>query len=122
MLNDTMKDCSRKYTTYPSLFIGMAGVGNVLIDAYQFLEDDRYLNEAFKVARGIDIFKIERDKGIVFPGDQLAHVSTEFASGSAGIALFFNRLINPNTLNFNFLIDELPVDSNEIVKQNAIQL
>ncbi|MGM7683317.1 class III lanthionine synthetase LanKC [Cytobacillus sp. Hm23] len=106
-----LDDAKRSITIFPNLFRGLSGLGNVLLDAYEIFEDNSFLYEANKVAEGVDLFKIERPEGIVFPGDKLLRASTDLATGSTGIALFLHRLIQAKmgkqTTNLNFTLDEL---------------
>ena len=104
-----IKDVSRKYAAFPGLFMGLSGLGNALIDAYQFIGDKEYLKEAYKVATGVSLFAINENNGISYPGEQLFRKSTDFGTGSSGIALFYNRLLNAETKynNFNFVLDEV---------------
>jgi hypothetical protein len=39
------------------------------------------------------LFAIEKPSGIVFPGEELIRVSTDFGTGSAGTGLFLHRLL-----------------------------
>jgi len=107
LLLKLLPDLERKYTSFPNLIHGLAGLGNALIDAKVFLRDEKYLEEANKICRGINLFKIEKTNGIVYPGDKLDMPSSDFISGSSGIALFLNRLVNNLDFNFNFLLDEI---------------
>ena len=109
MLERLMPDTFRGYTAFPSLFSGMAGLGNLQLDAFNFTDDPHYISEAFRITEGLLRFQIETQKGVAFPGDQLFRISTDFGSGSAGIALFLNRLRNHEQKlpNFNFLLDDL---------------
>lgn len=95
-----------KYALNPGLFYGLAGLGNTLLDCYKFLEDPIYKDMAYDVAEGIDLYKILCPNGILFPGDYITKLSTDFGSGTSGIILFFNRLINDKE-NFCFFLDEL---------------
>ena len=47
------------------------------------------------------LFAIERPTGIAFPGENLLRISTDFATGSAGIGLFLDRLVKQGS-EFNF--------------------
>lgn len=97
---------AHKYALFPSLFAGLTGLGNYLLDCHQFLQDDSYLPLAHRAASGMLLFGIEKEEGLAFPGDYLHRISTDYATGSAGMALFLHRLKN-HTGNFNFLLDEL---------------
>ncbi|TCS96453.1 class III lanthionine synthetase LanKC [Hazenella coriacea] len=103
------RDSFRKYTVFPGLFRGLSGLGNFLLDAYDFTGDEKYLKEAKRVASGVLPYQIQRPEGIAFPGEQLLRISTDFATGSSGIALFLNRLAHADQKlgNFNFTLDQL---------------
>ena len=104
---DPMKEeATRKYTAFPQLFSGGAGLGNFLLDGFELTGDEQYLSRAWHVAEGILLCRLERDEGIVFPGEQARRESADFATGSAGICLFLDRLLKSGeeiSPNFNFL-------------------
>lgn len=100
----------QKYAVFPQLFHGLAGLGNSLLDAWDLLQEDRYLAEAWQVAEGVQLFRIDRPEGIGFPGEQGIRESCDFATGGAGVGLFLDRLLKAEagvTGNFNFVVDEL---------------
>ncbi len=109
ILEGLMPDASRDLTAFPTLFTGLAGLGNLQLDVSDFTGDTRYISEAIRIAEGILRFQIEKPDGIAFPGEQLLRISTDFGSGSSGIALFLSRLANQEkgSKNFNFLLDDL---------------
>ncbi len=84
-------ECDRKYAVFPGQFMGLAGLGEFSLDLHDFLGHQRFLQGAEKAAQGIMLFRVQRD-GIAFPGNQLARLSCDYGTGSAGIALFLNRL------------------------------
>jgi lantibiotic modifying enzyme len=92
LLNQMLPDLYRKFMPFPDYFVGLAGLGDVLLDAYQWTGEKRYLNEAARAASGILPFAINQPEGLAFPGEQLWRISTDFATGSAGIIYFLNRL------------------------------
>jgi hypothetical protein len=109
-LDDLVADASRKYTVSPQLFHGLAGLGNFLLDVWEYTREETHLAEAWQVAEGVLLFQIDRPEGIAFPGEQAARESTDFATGSAGVGLFLHRLLNAGDRrrsNFNFVVDEL---------------
>ncbi len=106
MLSDILPDVKRKYTVFPSLFSGLAGLGNLLLDYHMLMGDSDALDVAKAIARGISLFKVQRDDHVLFPGELLYRFSADFSTGAAGIGLFLWRLRNM-TSNFNFLLDEL---------------
>lgn len=105
LLEKIFIDVDRKYTIFPGKFLGLAGIGDFLLDLYNCTEEVIYLESAYKVATGLKLFKIKKSSGIAYPGDNLHRISCDYGTGGAGIALFLNRLIT-NAEN-DFLIDEL---------------
>ena len=95
VLDRIVLDCDRKYTIFPGRFFGLAGLGEFFLDMADFgVEESTALECAWKNAAGALLFKVEREQGIAFPGEQLMRRSCDFGTGSAGIALFLHRLIN----------------------------
>lgn len=95
--------------------MGLAGIGNTLIDCYQLLEEDKYLNLAYEVAESILLYRVEIEDGYGFPSDTLLRISNDFGTGSSGIIMFLNRLIN-NKPNFIFTLDEYIINFKETNK------
>ncbi|WP_214483784.1 class III lanthionine synthetase LanKC [Bacillus sp. SM2101] len=105
-LNQIETDTFRKFSLFPGLYNGLSGIGNFLLDCYQFLNEEKYLHRAYDIAKSINSFKILKGDGVAFPGDNLFRINNDFGTGSSGIALFLHRLLNQGS-NFNFLVDEL---------------
>jgi hypothetical protein len=106
-----LPDVRRKHTVFPQLFHGTSGLGNALLDAYEFLGDPELMGEAERIASAVLCTAIERPEGIVFPGEQMVRESADLASGSAGVALFLDRVRRARSgarTNFNFVLDDLP--------------
>lgn len=109
-IDDLLPDVCRSYTAFPQLFHGAAGIGNAVLDAYEFLGDEHLLHQAWRTAEGILPFAVERREGITFPGEQTLRESADYATGSAGIALFLHRLLHARPgqrSNTNFVVDDL---------------
>lgn len=87
-------DLKRKYAVFPGLFIGLSGLGETLLDFHRFTGDGRFLQSAYRVATGLSLFRIQKDEGIAFPGDGLAKICCDLATGSAGVGRFFHRLVH----------------------------
>jgi len=98
-------DCDRKYTIYPGRNDGLAGIGEFLIDAFQATADEKYLDSAYRIAAGLKIFARRDDDGISFPGNGLARISCDYATGTIGIASFLDRLMTGRRS--DFMLDEL---------------
>lgn len=84
-------DTDRKYAVLPGLFMGLSGLGEFLLDMHEFLKEQKYLESAHKVAQGILPFQVHRT-GVAFPGEMLSRLCCDYGTGSAGVALFLNRL------------------------------
>ncbi|HEV2991282.1 MAG TPA: class III lanthionine synthetase LanKC [Candidatus Angelobacter sp.] len=97
-------DTDRKYAVLPGAFMGLAGLGEFLLDMHDVFGGTRYLQSAHKVAQGIMNFRVDR-AGIAFPGEMLSRLSCDYGTGSTGIALFLNRL--QGRRGSNFMLDAL---------------
>ncbi|MFJ9241989.1 class III lanthionine synthetase LanKC [Streptomyces sp. NPDC101776] len=109
-IEELLPDVRRKYTTFPQLFHGISGLGNVLLDAYEFLGDPELLGDAERAAEAVLCSAVRRPEGVVFPGEQTVRESCDLATGSAGVALFLDRFrrTRPGArTNTNFLLDDL---------------
>lgn len=112
-------DLSHKYAVFPQLFHGLSGLGNALVDLWDICHEERFLSAAWHVAEGVLLFRIDRDEGVGFPGEQCRRESADFATGAAGVGLFLDRLVkadqNKPVDNFNFVVDELlPIRGREL--------
>lgn len=81
-----------QFTIMPSQWEGMSGIGEVLLDAARLTGDDAHLEAARLLSRSILLYRIERPDGVAFPGYRIQRLSTDVATGSAGIGLFLHRL------------------------------
>lgn len=105
-------DSDLKITIFPGRFYGLAGIGDFLLDLHQFMNEDKsYLEGACRIAKNLSLFAKEKEAGRAFVGDGLSRVSCDFATGSAGIALFLNRLTRQR-VGGDFMLDEVfPTDT-----------
>jgi serine/threonine protein kinase len=102
---DIFLDTDRAFAVFPGKFHGMAGIGDFLLDLYQFTGEFTYLNSALRMAQEIELFHITRQQGIAYPGDGLSRISCDLGTGSAGVALFLNRVMTRGPS--DFLLDSL---------------
>lgn len=111
VLGDTLTkiiaDVYTRYTAWPGVFYGLAGLGNFLLDCYAFTNHVEYYDKATHVGSGLQVFRVDLESGAAFLGDEVLRISADFASGSSGIALFLNRLLDPTEGDFNFTLDSL---------------
>jgi hypothetical protein len=94
ILDKIYLDTNRKYTVFPGFLTGLSGLGEFLLDVYQYIGDTSYLEAAYRVADGIMLFKIEKEWGIAFPGNGLQKICCDYGTGSAGIAHYLHRLVS----------------------------
>ncbi len=108
LLSALIPDIDRKYTAFPGLFRGLAGLINSMLDVVKFTGDEKLLQSASRSAEGLCLFAMQRPSGLAFPGEQLFRISTDFSSGSIGVGLVVKRLLaHKDTLpDFNFTLDK----------------
>lgn len=99
ILEQIFIDTDRKYAVFPGRFAGLAGLGEFLLDMHDLTGEQRFVNSARKVAEGIMHFRVERN-GAAFPGELSSRLCCDFGTGSAGIALFLNRLLKKQKSDF----------------------
>lgn len=106
ILDRLLPDVDRKYGIYPGRFIGLAGMGEFLLSLRE-IESFRERSSAAlnRVLTGISLFRIDTAKGIAFPGYELYRFSCDYATGSAGIALFLHQYLTQQS--GDFLLDEV---------------
>ncbi len=81
-----------KFAVLPSQFEGLSGIGELMLDMYQFTGRNEYRIRALELVQSILSLRIERPAGLAFPGRLLLRISTDFGYGSAGVGAFFHRL------------------------------
>jgi hypothetical protein len=100
------EDTAIKYSYIPGLFEGLAGVGEFQLDMALALREERFMAAALDIAETIRWFEVSRPPGVTYPGRWLARCSADYATGAAGIGLFFARLARPGLR----LLFDLPGD------------
>ncbi len=85
-------DTDRQYVVMPGKFLGQAGLADFALDMFEFTGSTRYLKSALRASESMERFRVERPQGTAFPGDMLSRLCCDYGTGSAGIALVFNRL------------------------------
>ena len=105
-LEKTLADVHRKYAGFVGLLYGLGSFVDVLIDAYLFSDDVKYLQMAKRPITGIrDLYLIERPEGWATPGDNLFRVSCDYATGVAGVLRALHRFTNQDEADFT--LDEI---------------
>lgn len=85
-------DANRKFTIFPGMISGLAGIGQFWLDLEALFPGRGNVAIARRVADGIRLFGIRTPQGVAFPGHDLMRISCDLATGGAGIALFLHRL------------------------------
>ena len=94
------------HSVSPTLFTGLAGVGNCLLDCHEFLREARFRQAAGRVAANLISCRLERPAGLAFSDAEQMRLSCDYAAGSMGVALFLNRW-RLGKCNFDFTLDWL---------------
>lgn len=84
-------DISRTFAMYPTLFMGLSGFANTLMDIYEVTGELQWRTEAQKVVQRVSEFHIRQETGVGFPSETLLRMSFDLGSGSTGIATAIMR-------------------------------
>jgi hypothetical protein len=98
-------DVSHKYAAYPGYLMGLAAVGQFLIDLAVLGGDERAWWHAERVAEGVRLFALETPSGWAFPSEHHYRLSCDFGTGAAGVLLFLHNLQHRRTA--PFMLDRL---------------
>ncbi|HEX8539351.1 MAG TPA: lanthionine synthetase C family protein, partial [Cystobacter sp.] len=82
-----------RYSVFPSHFYGMAGLGHFFVDLHPHTGEPEDRAEALRFAERVLLFALERPTGWVTPGEGLLRISTDYATGSAGVGVLLHRLL-----------------------------
>jgi serine/threonine protein kinase len=88
-----MRNLTGAFSVFPTNFFGMAGFGNFFMDMHRHTGEEAYRKEARRFVDRIMLFAIEKPSGIVFPGEELIRLSTDYGTGSAGTGMFIHRIL-----------------------------
>ncbi|MYM29463.1 membrane translocator [Duganella sp. CY15W] len=105
-IENVLADACRKYAIFAGLSYGVVGFVDVLLDAYLYSQDKKYLEMAQRPLQGLsDLFLIKHQDGYATPGDGLFRISCDYATGVAGVMRTLHRL--NQHLPDEFFLDEL---------------
>jgi hypothetical protein len=91
-------------------------LGDFLLDMHDLTGEQRFLNSANKAAQAIAHYRVEHN-GAAFPGELLSRLCCDYGTGSAGIALFLNRLLGRQ--GSDFMLDDFSGKSLETLPAAA---
>lgn len=105
-IEEILPDADRKYAIFPGRFFGLSGIAEYHLDLADWSENpEAHLQRARKALSGALLFRLKREQGIAFPGENLFRVSCDFGTGSAGVALTMHRLLQ--RAKPDFMLDQL---------------
>lgn len=105
-INKLMPDIKREYTFMPTLYHGLGGLCNTLMDIYQFNNNLINKSEIDLILNNIKKYLIKYEDEYMFPGMLNFNVSDDFSNGNAGLVCLIKRY-EDNKENFIFNVDEL---------------
>lgn len=110
-----LADVHRKYSGYAGVIYGLSGLVDVLLDAYLYSQDKKYLEMAERPLQGIaDLYLFKSGDGYAAPGENMFRISCDYATGLAGIMKTLHRRANLQPDEFCLdELDDLPVPSRE---------
>jgi hypothetical protein len=86
---------------------GMAGIIEFYTDMFQCTGQHIYQQQALDLAYRVSLFAVPRQIGLIYPGRMMIRLSTDFAFGSAGVALMLHRVLHGGPR----LLMDLPVQT-----------
>ncbi|MGW4111181.1 class III lanthionine synthetase LanKC [Actinosynnema sp. NPDC004786] len=95
VLERCLRACSIRFSVFPGLFSGLAGLVSTLADAGRRLGRPDLVDEAVTSARGLFRYAVPHAGGVGWLGDPGQRLSADLWSGSAGVLLALRRLTEP---------------------------
>lgn len=101
VVDSLVMDLHRKYSGFPGLIYGLAGLIDTLVDAYVYSGDSKYLRLAERPYQGlIDLYVFGEDDTAMIPGENLFRISCDYATGMSGAIQALHRLSSPHPDDF----------------------
>lgn len=94
VLERCLRACSVRFTVFPGLFPGLAGLAVALAGAGRRLGRPELIDAALAGARGLFRYAIPREDGVGWLGEPGQRLSADLWSGSAGILLALRHVID----------------------------
>lgn len=82
-----------KWTVDISSLHGLTGLAEFALDMYRLTGNHDYCLRARDMASTILWYAIPTENGMAFPGRQQLKITNDWATGAAGIGMFFHRLV-----------------------------
>jgi tRNA A-37 threonylcarbamoyl transferase component Bud32 len=93
-LQRCLQSCSVRFTAFPGLFPGLAGLAAVLASTGRRLGRPDLIEAAQASARGLFRYAVPHKNGVAWLGEPGQRLSADLWSGSAGILLALHQLID----------------------------
>ena len=107
-LERCLRSCMIRFTALPGLFSGQAGLALLLAEAGRRLGRPEFLDAAYTSARGLFRHAIPHQGGVCWLGEPGQRLSADLWSGSAGILLALQQLIDPTPSPLDLLDESTP--------------
>ncbi|WP_433334743.1 class III lanthionine synthetase LanKC [Spirillospora sp. CA-294931] len=114
VLDLCLRACSVRFTVFPGLFPGLAGLVVTLADAGALLGRPDLVDAAFGGARGLFRYAIPREDGVGWLGEPGQRFSADLWSGAAGILLALRHLTDAAPFLFAPLDEPLAASSDAV--------
>lgn len=109
VVDSLVMDLHRKYSSFPGLIYGLAGLIDTLVDAYVYSGDAKYLDLASRPYEGLtDLYVFGDDDTAMIPGENLFRISCDYATGMSGAIRALHRLSSPHPDDFCLDILDVP--------------
>nr|WP_180165158.1 class III lanthionine synthetase LanKC [Stenotrophomonas sp. SbOxS2]NYT98078.1 protein kinase/lanthionine synthetase C family protein [Stenotrophomonas sp. SbOxS2] len=101
VVDSLVMDLYRKYSGFPGLIYGLAGLIDTLVDAYVYSGDPKYLDLANRPYEGLtELYVFGDDDTAMIPGENLFRISCDYATGMSGAIRALHRLSSPHPDDF----------------------
>ena len=91
------KSVCYKYTVFPGYFMGLAGIGQFLLDVALLVGDRAALQNVRRISDGLRLVALPKDGGYAFTGETFGRLSGDFGTGAAGVLLFLDNIAKRRT-------------------------
>ncbi|MGH8423005.1 MAG: hypothetical protein ACRER3_11730, partial [Pseudomonas fluorescens] len=119
-VDSLVMDIHRKYSGFPGLMYGLAGLIDTLVDAFVYSGDAKYLDMAKRPYEGLtDLYVFHDGDAAAIPGENLFRISCDYATGMAGAIRALHRLSSPCP--DDFCLDVLDASSLKLMAQASSQ-
>ncbi len=103
------------WTIQPGLESGLTGIGEYMLDCFIATGKEEYLDRCADIARTLLLYRIPRPEGFAYPDRWLSRISNDIVAGTAGVGLFFQRLLQPTANPFVDLVGDVECPPSAIV-------